>query len=479
MKLRQKKFVIKESTLDNFHIEVLRGIKNLDPENQRPPVQSALFGKKLPTKSQGIIQCIFEGFDLGEFKFHLTEEGQKIYVEEEEDIDMNATDGSNRGRAIHWFKDNKFPLHESFRIKELAGKYWDDLNEEEQNYFDNFIITEKLYTDMSAVDSARQAMYTNTITNPTRQMKRNFHETPLAKYVRDRVRGVSDPSLEHTLFEHEAEDSGEVKYSNFEFSNDDLMIEEKLAQVVFRYYMNQKFSQGFLGTASQDSLDSMYEDESLTDIMINKIKKLTDAHLKHMLSIRKKQGKKFNGHTWAYFSRQYFWMQDFNGHHNIKITDYQKYYDASFCAYSKVKSDEDEEHREPEGRKRLRCAAFAGYLGEWADNTKVTLCMEWPLEHFDCHMYIKDLDPIRIFDRDMVKELWIENGKCCAGTGLPTPFEDIVGGHIIAHIKGGRTTRENCVPLSKKFNAKQGDMNFEDFKKIYHEKIAAQIKKAV
>jgi|TARA_B110000014_G_scaffold130457_1_gene89997 hypothetical protein len=479
MKLKQKKFKIKESTLGDLYNEVKRAIKNLDPENQRPSVQSALYGKKLPTKSQSIIQCIFDGYDLGEFKWHITEEGQQTYIEDEEDAKSDATDGSNRGRAIVWFKDNKFPIHDSFEFKELAGKYWDDLTEEQKNYFNSFIITEKLYLNMSEFESARQAVYCNTITAPNRQMVRNFHKHPIAKYVRDSVRGVSDPSLEHTLFEHEAEESGEVKYSNFEFSNDDLGIEEKLSQVVFRYYMYEKFSQAFLGTADQDSLDNMYKDEDVSDDMITKIKKLTNAHLKHMLSIRKKHGKKFNGHTWTYFSRQYFWMQDYNGHHDIKITDYQKYYDDSFCAYSSVKSDDLEEHREPDGKERLRGAAFAGYLGEWGNDKKVKLCMEWPLEHFDCHMYIKDLDPIRIFPRDMVKELWIKNNKCCAGTGLPTPFENIVGGHIIAHSKGGRTTRENCVPLCKDFNAKQGDMDFEEFKKIYHEKIAAKIKKVV
>ena len=51
MKLKQKKFKIKESTLGDLYNEVKRAIKNLDPENQRPSVQSALYGKKLPTKS--------------------------------------------------------------------------------------------------------------------------------------------------------------------------------------------------------------------------------------------------------------------------------------------------------------------------------------------------------------------------------------------------------------------------------------------
>ena len=168
-----------------------------------------------------------------------------------------------------WFKAKNIQIGAISKTETGAG---DDLTEEQKNYFNSFIMSEKLYLNMSEFESARQAVYCNTITAPNRQMVRNFHKHPIAKYVRDSVRGVSDPSLEHTLFEHEAEESGEVKYSNFEFSNDDLGIEEKLSQVVFRYYMYEKFSQAFLGTADQDSLDNMYKDEDVSDKILLKLK---------------------------------------------------------------------------------------------------------------------------------------------------------------------------------------------------------------
>jgi 5-methylcytosine-specific restriction endonuclease McrA len=53
--------------------------------------------------------------------------------------------------------------------------------------------------------------------------------------------------------------------------------------------------------------------------------------------------------------------------------------------------------------------------------------------------------------------------ECC---GKEITLKEAVAGHIIAHSKGGLSTRENTVALCQPCNSKQGDMNYYEFKEL-------------
>lgn len=84
-------------------------------------------------------------------------------------------------------------------------------------------------------------------------------------------------------------------------------------------------------------------------------------------------------------------------------------------------------------------------------------------------------DKRRFFSADEKYRRWEDQERTCALTGEPIDFIDAVGGHIIPHSKGGKTTYDNLVVLSKKSNAMVGDIPFYEYKQKYD---AEQVKLA-
>ena len=75
------------------------------------------------------------------------------------------------------------------------------------------------------------------------------------------------------------------------------------------------------------------------------------------------------------------------------------------------------------------------------------------------------LDPVRKFTPDMIKDKWKEQGKCDAITGEPLDANNLSGDHIIPHSRGikrgGVTTWENLRVIAKNRNLKLGNSGGE------------------
>ena len=84
-------------------------------------------------------------------------------------------------------------------------------------------------------------------------------------------------------------------------------------------------------------------------------------------------------------------------------------------------------------------------------------------------------DSRRFFSLDEKYRRWVDQDCTCALTGEPLEFIDAIGGHIIPHSKGGKTTYDNLVILSFKSNSDMGDTPFYDYKQKYD---AEQVKLA-
>ena len=61
-----------------------------------------------------------------------------------------------------------------------------------------------------------------------------------------------------------------------------------------------------------------------------------------------------------------------------------------------------------------------------------------------------------------------QDDKCdCCGKEIT--LKEAVAGHIKAHSKSGPTNRENTVALCQPCNTKQGDIEYNEFKRIMNE----------
>lgn len=76
-------------------------------------------------------------------------------------------------------------------------------------------------------------------------------------------------------------------------------------------------------------------------------------------------------------------------------------------------------------------------------------------------------DSRRVFSVDEKYRRWIDQDRCCALTGEEIKFDEAEGGHIVPHSKGGKTTYDNLVILSKKANKDMDNVPFYEFKEKY------------
>lgn len=83
----------------------------------------------------------------------------------------------------------------------------------------------------------------------------------------------------------------------------------------------------------------------------------------------------------------------------------------------------------------------------------------------DIGITVKDVR--RSFSPDDKYRRWLDQEQKCALTGEELTFDKAIGGHIIPHSKGGKTTYDNLVILSYNSNAKMGNTPYYEFKEKY------------
>jgi hypothetical protein len=86
----------------------------------------------------------------------------------------------------------------------------------------------------------------------------------------------------------------------------------------------------------------------------------------------------------------------------------------------------------------------------------------------DVGITVKDVR--RSFSPDDKYRRWLDQEQKCALTGEELTFDKAIGGHIIPHSKGGKTTYDNLVILSYSSNATMGDTPYYEFKEKYDAK---------
>ena len=253
-------------------------------------------------------------------------------------------------------------------------------------------------------------------------------------------------------------------------------MDEAVARFYYRFYDG-----GGIGTASDEDLEKMYADETITDEIAEKLKKKVDkllSFLNDMAYARKNSIKK--GLYWKEFimlSRLYFYMED--TYKDFDVIDNTEFY----LEFKKVFDVYTGDNPTGKYRKlvnlpfdksgRTVVEAFRGYMGHYDTFNKVNQTVLWMLEDFDILKYVQLKDPRRAFPTGWKEKKLSEQNYVDAVDGKPLNLDNSVMAHILSHKEGGRTIWKNLAVTSVEHNQAMGTMSLDQYKELLGLDIAA------
>ena len=443
---------------------LLKWYPNIDvqPVGQRLNTTNTLVGKSKASKSQGIIRTIVEGIDIGQITMVRTENASYAY---------ESIDGGHRKRYIKAFFENEFPLFGT-------ETFYRDLTPEEKKAFLDTELTFCIYDPLPTYLKGYIFRNLNETTDVNHQEQLNsYGEIPIAERVRETVRIVAGINNKiNDLFSAKKDSKGDYVFDNLSFNNNRLRMDEAVARFYFRFYDG-----GGVGTASDEDLEKMYADETITDEVAEKLKKKVDkllSFLNDMSYARKNSIKK--GLFWKEFimlSRLYFYMED--TYKDFDVIDNTEFY----LAFKKVFDVYTGDNPTGKYRKlvnlpfdksgRTVAEAFRGYMGHYDTFNKVNQTVLWMLEDFDILKYIQLKDPRRAFPTGWKEKKLSEQNYVDAVDGKPLNLDNSVMAHIVSHKEGGRTIWKNLAVTSVEHNQAMGTMSLDQYKELLGLDIAA------
>jgi hypothetical protein len=438
-----------------------------DPVGQRPSIEENPIGESKPSKAQSIINSIFRGSDIGEIKLaDIQNEGGKFHYE--------SIDGGNRKRALIGFVTGKFPLHKS---SVLGQKHYGELTEKQREFFDNYTFRAAVYMNLTAAEKGQLFRDTNNVTEVNHQeMLNSYGNIPIANAIRSiarHVRGMNGQP--HELFDCSLNRlSNKLVYRNIAFDNSRLRIDELVARIFCIVYNGK----GSLSSAAPSELREMYEDPDLDQLTVKQLQKRVEDVLGFVLEIA--NSRKFflknplTNKELVLLYRLYFHYNEKYGKWKLVDPDlFLKKFKIAMDKFDKTNPSKfaqgtfvlDKKNNGEDGSARLICEAFHSYLGEHKMITKARQTVEW-IEHF--FDPFKDesaivIDKKRVFNQDEIESALIRQMFKDPITGNDLTMHDAVGGHIVAHSKGGKTTANNLMTISRKINSEMGSMDAREY----------------
>lgn len=437
---------------------------DVQPVGQRLDTQLKLENPK----SQGIINTIMIGIDIGQITVHKInrfKKSESIY----EPIDgghrskfiYESIDGGHRKRYIKAFVDGK--------IRTKCGRYYSELTQEEKAAFLNYELSFVVYSDLSVYDIGYIFRTLNETTDVNHQeMLNSYGNIPIANAVRNTVRPVPGINNKiHSFFEFSQKDGQKKTYVRLGFDNKRLRHDEMVARIFYRYYDG-----GGLGKADESALEELYQAE-LNQKEVDKLSAKVSATLTFLenmsIEMERKLSKKMNQTEFSLFSRIWLYMEKEYG--DFKINDNSEFYDAITKAYAPFTLPYDsqpEELRKPSpwDASKTRGQQFKDVLGFHKTLEPIFECLMWLLKEIDMPTLVTLKDPKRIFPRAWREARLVAQGFTCAVSGEPLTMEDAHGAHVIAHSEGGKTEYDNLVMVSSYHNRRMGTMSVDQYREL-------------
>jgi len=448
----QNKFNVKIMTVQKFWMWIMDEAVNLNPIGQRNPVQQNATSGDNPTKSQGIINSILEGWDIGEVSFAHSDE---------------SLDGGHRSRSILGFLAGDFPLHKSSKYGEV---FFPQLPKNIRDYFYSYQLRVTDFPELTGIAIGKQFQQTNTTTPPIFAEIINsygYHHTvvKLREYTQkvdygldpkvEGYKGVVDNQLPYF--------SSGAGYQN----NRHIYFQQLLESAV------QQAHGSFTSVTDADITDYV---DTTTQSKSKSVEKNLEAEYEFYSNLSK-YWKDYRGKAPSimefHLFRVVYWVLRGKSN-NFKISDWDAFTNSLVMNYNEfLKNNEkvlytDDEDEQIDSRYATITGAFKSYVKKINENRKYTQAKVWVEEFLDTSAVVFK-DNNRGFSKDDLLKRWNEVGKINEITGDPIPFQAVVGCHIVPHSDGGKTTYDNLLISDKYHNTKMGTMNALQYKKMYED----------
>ena len=178
-------------------------------------------------------------------------------------------------------------------------------------------------------------------------------------------------------------------------------------------------------------------------------------------------------------SRLYIYLNKQFGKNGYKISDWLTFYTSVRNAMDRFVGKDPHNLRmelwDDDKGTRAVSTAFHGYLTVHDKQNKSEQSMKWLLEEMDINECgITFLDTNRVFSAEMIEQVLRNQGYKCWVTGKPLDIKESVGGHIVAHSEGGKTTIDNCMVCHRDENRRMGSMDATLYRQIRQEELSLQ-----
>lgn len=470
----------KEISIASFY-NMLNPITNeridCDPVGQRPDVESM-------SKRQGIIDTVIRGYDFGELKLRTIATGEYKY---------RSIDGGHRKRAVRDFIENRFKTNRGTiaiingKVINVGGMYYRDLPIEVKELFNaykmRFTIYGETMTDEQAGETFRRTNITTDVNH--QEMLNSYEDNLVAKFVREisrPIRGMNNPY--HDLFEYRDLTPENRKQQYFQTASTRLRDDEFVTrfltvltkgtkQINWMTCSNRETEDTFVALGDKDHgiwannpAEAKKHQKSVTEAL--------DFMLKYAKTKKAFSRQLMSTQEFTVVSRLYTYLLKSFGKNGFKVKDWDQFYISVRGAMDRFVGKDQTDlrmdtHQDNKGV-RLVCECFRQYLTVHDDETRCEQSVKWLLEEMDindCGLLF--LDPVRVFPAEIVEQVLREQGYKCWVTGKPLSIKDAVGGHIVAHAHGGRTTKDNCMVCHKDENSNMGSMDAIAYRQIRRE----------
>jgi hypothetical protein len=449
MKKNQPTCVVMKYNTDVKTVNEFINADNIDadPAHQRPQVPDF-------RKRRGIVEAMMEGYDIGEIKLN---EFPVV-----DTVELEAIDGSNRMRSIKQFYNGIFSIFDN-------NVFYKDLTVSQQKIFQNYPFRFTIYDNLTPAQKAKQLITTNTVTRVNHmEMMNSFGVLNIACLVRELVRNVAGTdTVPNEVFDCTySEKTGRMNFRFFQFNNDGLYCEDNVARIA--YLCNE--DKGLIPHGDALILD-MYKTADFTDQEISSLRKkvtLVLNFIKQCADTRKRWfGTGPSKTEFVCLYRLYFYLTEKYG--KFTIEDYDEFFKAfktgfdAFASQSptRVETVIDQvkgKDKTPELIGKLFNRSLLNH------DSGCTKAVNWLLEEFDVLSHITVQDNKRVFSRGQIETGLSRQQFKCWIDDKPLTMKDAEGGHIQAWSKGGTTTDDNFVVISRFHNRKMGNQNAAEYK---------------
>lgn len=386
-----------------------------------------------------------------------------------DDSRMQSIDGLQRVTTGIEFVNNKFKTLGSMDIPvegryiECPSTYWQDMYKDKNGdslmnrFLDQefiVIIYDKSMTDEEAAETFQVLNFNNSLND---QEWRQARTHILAEYVRNNAR------LKKLLplFDLLPIKSKRMNYDEF------------LVRCIAYEYMHQQKSNS-LGIYSRynnkELLDNLYNSISLEnkDVLSSLTSKVEDRlnFIKRLFAELDDRQKKIIGNKFSKLNTLFtftYALEESYGK-SYKIDSYSEFAKTIIDAFLDL---QDLKKHGDKTRDKTRFTELQSLFAPHEISERNSLLLSY-IQSTECQPISKDEK--RGFAISDMHRKWREQGERSSYSGKKIKFEDAVGGHIVPHSKGGRTTYDNLTILTKEENSKLGDTDMTEIVKKFETK---------